>query len=150
MLLKYLSQEVISPLLRKTSIVFLPMCTGILIVFHQRVCCPNRLVHRGFSVPKKAGRKAPMNATQSLTGCCNLLWGGAAVSTKAKGPWGGVKLQSQWGYIFSEPPSPPLFVTSRNFPTPQGQREERMRFLKAQWDKHFWGYCHCCILPWSL
>lgn len=130
MLLKYLSQEVISPLLRKTSIVFLPMCTGILIVFHQRVCCPNRLVHRGFSVPKRAGRKAPSPHERNpvTNWVLQFTVGRSCCVHKGKR----VKLQSQWGYIFSEPPSPPLFVTSRNFPTPQGQREERMRFLKAQ------------------
>lgn len=72
-----------TPLLWKTSIVFIPKCAHILIFFHQHVWCPNRLVWGGCSAPKTGGREAHMNPRQ----CCNLQWRGATVSTRAKGSW---------------------------------------------------------------
>lgn len=49
-----------APLLWKTSLVFLPKCTGILIFFHQRVWCPNRLMWGGYSVsPQNSWERSP-------------------------------------------------------------------------------------------
>lgn len=70
-----------TPPLWKTSIVFLPKCTYILIFFHQCVCCPNRSAWGGYLAPKTGGREAHINPRQ----CFNLQWGGAALSTRATG-----------------------------------------------------------------
>lgn len=49
-----------TPLLRKTSIVFLPKCTDILIFFYWCVWSPNRLVWRGYSVsPQNIWERSP-------------------------------------------------------------------------------------------
>lgn len=100
-----------SPLLRKTSIVFLPMCTDILIIFHQRVCHLNRLLCGGCSVSPQNSREKSSpkpNSDQVLTGGLWLTVGSSHSLHQWQKDPGGTEHQDQWVYVFSEP-LPPLW-----------------------------------------
>lgn len=131
-------------LLRKTSIVFLPMCPDILIVFYQHVCCPNRLVCGGCTVsPQKMQEE---NLTWTSAGANWVLWlmvGRSCCLHQGKRTLEGLNTKASQTLLL-------LLCDMEEFSYSTRLEGRQDEILKAQWEKHFWGYSHCCILLWSL
>lgn len=105
-----------TPLLWKTSIVFLPKYTHILILFRQRVCCSNRLVWGSYSVsPQNSwerGPHEPKTVQQFTVGRSYCIHQGKRILQGSNTKINGVT-------YFSTSPASPLYITWRNFPTPE-------------------------------
>lgn len=131
-----------TPPLWKTSIVFLPNWTHILIFFHQHICCPNKWHGEG-TQPPNSWERSPHEPK-----CCSLQWGGPTVSTRATGSFR-YQTRSLGLHILST-----SFFSSvynvEEFSSSLSLEEKRDEILKAQWEKHCWSYSHWFTLLWKL